>query len=205
MTKLECTGTENKKRIVSEYWVKPVSRLMLLNGLEINGCCGLLTREYYIFLATHKETKHQEVITVGTYCADEFLKLTKNPPLQLSDLFNSATSHGNNSTSVERTRSNSRMHDINRLLVLGINLLCASWKKQPQSSILKILDFIYSKPEEPNYRGVIFFNDIIQRDWDKRTLTSIYESLKEGNNLKDIDFTPLHDYMIFEGKESFYK
>ena len=57
----------------------------------------------------------------------------------------------------------------------------------------------------PNYNGIKFFNEIIEKDWNKRDLTSIYESLREENELKDIDFSPLHEYIVSQGMESFYQ
>ncbi len=201
---LKCSGDANKREIVNEYWIKPVSRLRLLNGQIVDGCCGPLESEYYLFLATHKKNNNkEEVFAVGTHCAKEFLRLTKNNPLPLSDLFKFQGQPGVKGV-VSNNDSSKKMHDLNRLLILAINVLCVSWRQEPKSLILKILLFTNSKPDEPNYNGILIFNKIIQKDREKRSLTFIYQELKINNNIKDISFSPLHDYVISQGDSSFY-
>jgi len=206
MTHFKCKENDNKKKIIAEYDIKPVSHLLLLKGQERAGCCGKLTREYFIFHTIHKQTKKEGSFMVGESCAKDFLKLSGQNSIPLSNLFQStSTTNSGNVVSGNSTISNSKLaHPLNRLLIEAINFLCASLDKTPQNSILKILDFTNDNQTNPNLKGIEFFNNIIYSDLRGVKLTDAFNAIKEENNFKNIDFSPLHEHILSLNVPSYY-
>ena len=53
---MECRGKEKRRRIVEDYYVKPIAHLSLLAGQKKHSDAGpIIEVEYYIFEAIHKD------------------------------------------------------------------------------------------------------------------------------------------------------
>jgi hypothetical protein len=78
-----CRGAERKREIVARYVLRPVVHAKLLDGQEVDGCCGLVTDRYYFFEAEERASRQREVFHVGYDCAEQFLELIGHPRLPL--------------------------------------------------------------------------------------------------------------------------
>lgn len=81
MKEINCYGEENKKKLIGEYYIKPVIYLKLLANQEKQGACGKLKDRYYVFQATNKKTGEECSFYAGKHCAEGLLKLIKAEPL----------------------------------------------------------------------------------------------------------------------------
>jgi hypothetical protein len=71
-----CWGSENKKRICSEYIVTPVLHLRALAGKSKPSCAGRdVETWFYMFRAQNRETKRIENFFAGEHAANEFLRI----------------------------------------------------------------------------------------------------------------------------------
>ncbi|MEQ9467915.1 MAG: hypothetical protein RLN88_10925 [Ekhidna sp.] len=191
-----CVGNERKLKICSKYFIKPVIHSMILNGQSKNGCCGVLTDEYYAFAFKAKNSKDPdfEYFYVGKSCADSFLKLIKHPGLSLFNPLKSTQAKG---TSYGNWKNPSVKKDapINLELIQAVNLLCISWGTIPKSALADVLDFTRSRIDIPNYRGIEILNRVISKDTQVRTLKEMIIELAQNNELREFSFPLINAYM----------
>jgi len=71
-----CRGKEAKVKIVRHYSLSCVGHLKLLPGQNKQGCCGLLTDQYYAFEYKNRENPDDSgVFYAGRSCAIDFQEL----------------------------------------------------------------------------------------------------------------------------------
>lgn len=152
-----CRGDERKRTICNECYVKPISRMRLLPGHSIEGCCGDLENEHTIFYFKHKQSGDEGTFSVGRDCANSFLSILgqQSPPL-VDPLQNLSTisaaivppPKGTNG-GVASTGSNpiaQAIPAINSELYVAINLWCILVNTVPKYALQRILKEIQESP-----------------------------------------------------------
>jgi len=198
-----CRGEKKKIEIVNEYNLTPIAHLSVLAGQEKQGCCGKVTKRYYVFKAKHKKTNIEEIFYVGYSCAEQFLELINHDKLPL---FNHLQSPGSKDPSHSVTgNKKEKVTPLNRELYNAIHILCAAWDKPPKYSLLRSLEFIRNCPHISTKKfAVIKFNEILSKDAKKRSLTQILSDLKILNpNLRNFSFPYMDKVLMEEGKTSY--
>jgi hypothetical protein len=152
-----CRGDEKKQQICRDYEVRVISRMALLPGHTIEGCCGDLENEHTIFHYKHKKTKYEDTFSVGKDCAKAFLGILGQPlpplvdPLQhmqmpgvptgsrqgTSDVGSQSNSIGSSSAAIPA---------INSELYVAINLWCILRNQVPMFALQRILTSIQAAP-----------------------------------------------------------
>jgi hypothetical protein len=200
-----CRG-ERKKELVKQYEITPILRTKLLKGQSKDGCCGELTDVYYVFKYKEKGGSVEGSFYVGDDCGKQFLDLIGEKELPF--LFNplkeiSSSGTGTYGSSETPADGKNQMDELNKELIRAIGLLIAAWNKPLSGFALSIFEFTKKRANIPNYKGVEEFNNrILSKDYHKRSLMSIYESLKKENNLKEFTFERMHNHLIEHGIES---
>lgn len=203
-----CRG-ERKKELVKQYEITPVLRTKLLKGHSQDGCCGDLTDVYYVFKYKEKGGSTEGSFYVGDDCGKQFLDLigVKELPYLFNPLKElSSGGNGSNGSSGNTAEGKNQMDKLNEELISAIGLLIAAWNKPMSGYALSILEYTKKRSNIPNHKGVEDFNTrILSKDYKKRSLISIYESLKKENNLKEFTFERMHNHLIEQGIESHIK
>ena len=163
-----------KEGIVKNNIVFPVTQLKLLEKQQKNGCCGPLSRNYYLFGFMQRGTRGEEGETgsfyVGSDCAKQFVKLInerrrragkrKGEPyrvLSLPPLFN-PQSHARNIYPVNTYESN-------RELIDAIHLIATLWDTPIYGSLLYILTSMLRHPDRAvSDASTLFVNSVIGKD-----------------------------------------
>jgi hypothetical protein len=203
-----CRG-ERKKELVKQYEITPILRTKLLKGQSKDGCCGELTDVYYVFKYKENGGSSEGSFYVGDDCGKQFLDLIGKKELPF--LFNplkemSSGGGGSQGNAGSPTDEKKQFNPLNSELICAIGLLIAAWNKPLNGLALSIFEFTKLFPEKPNVRGVENFNNhILSKDYHKRSLMSIYESLKKENNLKEFTFERMHNHLIEQGIKSYIK
>lgn len=152
-----CRGDEKKKQICRDYEVRVISRMALLPGQTIEGCCGDLENEHTIFYYKHRKTGYEDSFSVGKDCAKAFLDILKQPlpplvdPLQHVQLpvtptiGGPGTSHGGPQSNPSGL-SGAAIPAINSELYVAINLWCILRKQTPKYALQRILTSIQAAP-----------------------------------------------------------
>lgn len=203
-----CRG-ERKKELVKQYEITPILRTKLLKGQSKEGCCGELTDVYYVFKYKEKGGSVEGSFYVGDDCGKQFLDLIGKKELPF--LFNplkemSNGGAGSQGNSGSPTDGKKQFDPLNSELICAIGLLIAAWNKPLSGLALRIFEFTNQAYSKPNYKGVEDFNNIIlSKDYHKRSLMSIYVSLKKENNLKEFTFERMHNHLTEHSIESHIK
>lgn len=152
-----CRGDDKKQQICKEYEVKVISRIALLPGHAVEGCCGELENEHTIFYYRHRESNYEDVFSVGRNCAKSFLDILNQPmpplvdPLQNIQIPGVPTTTGlglppNNSQPNSSNLSNTSIPAINSELYVAINLWCILKRQTPKYALQRILTSIQTTP-----------------------------------------------------------
>lgn len=193
-----CRGKSAKEEIVSEYNLKPVVYIRLLNGQNIEGCCGPITDKYYLFEADHKDTKALESFCVGYDCGNQFLQLIGHPPLQLFNPFQTEPAGDNGGGAGGNGNQQPTMAPLNKELKNAIHILCSAWGgKAPKGGLRSFLEYIQKNPTRPtNAFAITGFNRIVGKDSMGRTLSQIIDDLRADNpTLRQFNF-PLMEEVL---------
>ncbi len=203
-----CRG-ERKKELVKQYEITPILRTKLLKGQSKDGCCGELTDVYYVFKYKEKGGSTEGSFYVGGDCGKQFLDLIGKKELPflfnpLKEISNGGIgSQGNSGSPADGKK---QFDPLNNELICAIGLLIAAWNKPLNGLALSIFEYTKRYSDKPNHKGVENFNNhILSKDYHKRSLKSIYESLKKENNLKEFTFERMHNHLIEQGIESHIK
>lgn len=206
---ITCRGDKAKQEIVNQYNIIPISYVELLNGQNKKCCCNdILKSSYYTFSATHKNTKKEYSFFAGEGCARKFLELLKLQPLPLfNPLITEVNNNYNRNINGVKTegRETQYIHPVNKELLEAISLLSIVWNS-PLMSMNKIVSYTRSKYSVPNISGVGWFNDKVEKDSKKRTLSQMLDDLRQDNptlryfgfeHLKEVMKTHFQDKSIF--------
>ena len=191
---LDCRGTEKKEALIRENRMNVVARLRQYNGQTIEGCCGPVKTEYFIFRAIGKKTKREQFILVGSDCGRQFLKLLNR---ELPPLFNANKAESTNLTRTSSEGTNSRHNTESRLptsdvlkrltplnleFYEAIHLLVSAWGGRCGGPLADMLDYLKRNPErDTNVTSLKRFNNIISKDKRNRGLRGMAASLREHN------------------------
>lgn len=215
-------GENTRKNIVNNYYIKPLVRMKLLNGVEVKSDAGpIITDEYYIFKSTNKKSKEVEKITCGRLVAHHFLDLIEEDDLELFNPLamlldddgdgNGKGDGGQNDAFGERNQGDNDGEFLNEGDNEG-----EGWtegNKQLKNAILwficifqdglKVDTAIYSvlekvmanKDKEVDFKYVKSTNTIIKGFAKGSTLTELIDDYRSNNNLRD----SLCDFSILIG------
>lgn len=202
---INCHGEENKKMLIRDYVIIPILHLGLLPNQSKNGCCGLLTKEYYIFNAINKFTKNETSFYAGKHCAEEILKLIKKPKLEFFNplsITNSRNERGIKSSTLKIIN----LDPTNNELINAIKIISVAWSSVPPPYILKIIEYTLNNSMRINYEGIKRVNKSIAKDYKNRTLTEIVQDLKNENpNLRNFTFERLKEVISTKFPEEINK
>jgi hypothetical protein len=175
-----CRGGERKREIVSRYVLRPVVHAKLLDGQEVDGCCGLVTDRYYFFEAEERASRQREVFHVGYDCAEQFLELIGQPRLPLfnplhDDEAGRPAGRGNRDRGAEP-----EVDALNRELMNAIHIVFLSWRSfVPGSPLSKIMLELRQNPGRRNPSRARAVNTIIGKDKAGRTLRQMLVELRD--------------------------
>jgi hypothetical protein len=154
-----CKGDENKKNICALYEVQVISRIALMPGSTIEGCCGDLESEHTIFHYKNKTKPTDEgTFSVGKSCAASFLKILNQKMPHLIDPIQNIQIPGTGqgqTTSTNGSEEQSIKHSnvatqsippINQELYTAINLFFILQNKIPKWALQRILLEIQKSP-----------------------------------------------------------
>lgn len=201
MSFTNCRGTAAKEKIVAAYNLKPIVYIRLLNGQNIDGCCGPITDKYYLFEAEHKNTKELESFCVGYDCANQFLQLINHAPLQLFNPFQAVAGGGNGGGAGGNGGQQQPIAPLNKELKNAIHILCSAWGgKAPKGGLRSFLEYINTNPTRPtNAFAITSFNRIIGKDAKGRSLTQVIQDLRLNNpNLRNFTFPLMEQVLLTE-------
>ncbi|MCZ7890067.1 hypothetical protein O9X99_00095 [Agrobacterium salinitolerans] len=149
-----CRGDEEKQQLVEDYEIVPISRCTLLSGQSRQGCARELTREYYIFQATHRQSGKQEIFYAGNSTGPALLSLIGHPSLPLTDPFppndgDARSERGANGQGrVDGQDARRRLSPLNMQLSRAIDLACMLWDVQPGPLFAPLKTRILATPSE---------------------------------------------------------
>ena len=205
---MNCRTRKRKEELNRKFYIQPVNYLKLLNGQHKQGCCGSLDDKYYIFSYRPRGdyNAQSKYFFVGTHCANEFLDIIKHNPLPLFNPLiheqgNYVPGDGNSSGSKDKAP----IHPFNRELLTAINMLCISWDIIPESGLESIIKFTNNKSTDPNLNGIECFNKIVAKDARKRTLRQMIDELRETNDIKEMRFDLMNQYLNEKGFENYIR
>lgn len=194
-----CRGNEKKQQICKDYEVKVISRMALLPGYTIEGCCGDLENEHTIFSYKHKQSKYEDTFSVGKDCAKSFLEILhqKLPPLvdplqhlQLPGLTSvgGSTSVGGGSSPSTTGNPAVVMPPINAELYVAINLWCILKGELPKYTLQRILENIQSSPSTPLKNKDVFDFLKVLASYNKTLKQLLNEAQNKHLNVKRFSF-----------------
>lgn len=203
---MNCRTRKKKEEFCKQYYIQPVNYIKLLNGQNKEGCCGPLDDKYYTFSYKPKGDYDAQAkyFFVGTHCANEFLNIIKHETLSLFnpliyELGNNVSGDGDSSGSNGKVS----IHPFNRELLTAINMLCISWDIIAESGLESIIKFTNTRSTDPNFNGIEWFNKIVAKDARKRTLRQMIDELRETNDLKEMRFDLLNQYLNERGIQNY--
>ena len=195
---MNCRTRKRKEELNRKFYIQPVNYLKLLNGQHKQGCCGSLDDKYYIFSYRPRGDydAQSKYFFVGTHCANEFLDIIKHDPLPLfNPLIHEQGNHVPGDGNSSGSKDKASIHPFNRELLTAINMLCISWDIIPESGLESIVKFTNKRSPDPNLNGIEWFNEIVGKDRQRRSLRIMIDQLRENNELKDLRFDELNNYL----------
>lgn len=210
-----CRGIERRDEIVKNYNLSIVSYTKLLNGQEKPSCAGQrITDKYYTFKYAHKINAADEgVFICGVPTGQEFIAKANLKPVPLfnpltslltieeqpaavvngpQDQSGTGTAKGPHKQTVEIPKSG-----LEGELYIAINLIVICWNTPLYGGLAKIQE------KSLKYQSVFsikkdveFVNNILGKDYYKRTLVQIVEKLRTNNpELNEYSFPLINDYL----------
>ncbi len=205
---MKCRGENTRKRIVGEYFLKPIAHVRLLKGQSKKSCTGdILTDQYYCFYYTHKKNSQiTGTFFCGKYAAEHFLKLLNKKPLPLFDPLEGISLYRGSNETKARTIRTDKWNPVAKQLYEAIHLLIICWDTVPG----KVLSEIKEKLEryfnnEPFLSQIKAVNTIISKDNRQRTLQEMIDELRSaGNNVKEYKFYLLNEKLLKQNIKSYF-
>ena len=180
-----------------EYYIQPINYVKLLNGQSKKGCCGPLDDKYYIFSFKPRGDYNAQAkyFFVGTHCANEFLDIIGSPRLPLFNPLINEQNHKPGAANSFPSEKANYIHPFNQELIKAINMLCISWNIIPETGLERVLSYTRRWADNPNYDGIVIFNRITSSDRKNRTLSKMINELRENNDIKEMKFDLLNQYL----------
>lgn len=191
--------------------------MQIYEGQTIQGCCGQITTEYFIFNARPKNGGQPESIVVGSDCGRQFLTLLDE---RLPPMFNaikrqsgSDSDSSSNSESSEGVSSQSKTQlfeldrYVNELTPLNlefynaIHLIVSCWDGVCSGVLSDMLTYLRKNPErDTSVRWLKVLNKVIYKDRRKRGLHGMAASLRANNpGMKFFKFPLITEALSAEG------
>lgn len=198
-----CRGTQKKQQICENYDVRVISRMALLPGQKIEGCCGDLENEHTIFSYKHKKSGYEDTFSVGKDCAKAFLDILEQqlPPL-VDPLLHmqipgtsgggGAATPGGSSQTNPLSSSNTAIPAINSELYVAINLWCILKKQVPKFALQRILTSIQATPSAVLQEKDVFDFLKVMASYKKTLQQMLSEAQKTHPNVKSFSFPTLN-------------
>lgn len=186
-----CVGDEKKRQICSTYNINVISRIALMPGTKIQGCCRELEDEHTIFHYQNKTKLNDEgFFSVGKSCAISFTKLIdqKLPPL-VDPMQHATPSITPGSTNTATTgQATAAPPAINQELYTAINLFAILQNTIPKYALQRILLTIRNSPNKAIDEKVAWdFIKVLSSF--KKTLHELIEEAKSKHpNMKTYSF-----------------
>lgn len=197
-----CRGDEKKKQICRDYEVRVISRMALLPGQTIEGCCGDLENEHTVFYYKHKNSDYEDTFSVGKDCAKAFVEILKQAlpplvdPLQHIQAPGGTTgvggvASGGGSSSSPAGLTVAAIPAINAELYVAINLWCILKGELPKFALQRILTSIQTSPStRMRDKDVIDFLKVLAA-FNKSLKQMLSEAQIKHPNLKNYSFPTL--------------
>ena len=203
MSIFSCRGDEAKRKLLKEYFIKPVSYIKLLPNQKKAGCCGDITDRYYAFECEHRKTKQKIGFFAGYSCGEKLIQMIGMDKHELH-LFD-PLKHNLQSTkkkAVKTGKSGQRNTDdkqvktdmLNQEVYDAIHLIVTAWSGSPYGDYANIISFIRRKPDHRVSDKVVEkVNFLVSKDSKHRTLKLIVNDLrKQYPNIKEYSFDELN-------------
>lgn len=187
-----CRGDKQKQDICDNYDVKVISRMALLPGKTIEGCCGDLENEHTVFYYKHKISNDEGTFSVGKDCAQSFLGILKQKLPELVNPLTSPPSLGGGPSSTSGSTSIT-IPKINDELYTAINLWCILKGQIPKFALQKILTDIQANPLSPVPEKSVFEFLKVMSTY-KKTLKELLDEARRINpNIKNYNFPTINN------------
>jgi hypothetical protein len=181
-----------------------ISRMALLPGQTIEGCCGDLENEHTIFYYKHRKSGYEDTFSVGKDCAKAFLAILGQSlpalvdPLQDLSMVGVSAGGGHGGALGTGIQSNSigssgaAIPKINSELYVAINLWCILRKQVPKYALQRILTGIQAAPKTAlQDKDVFDFLKVVASY--KKTLNQMLNEAKTvHSNVKSFSFPTLN-------------
>lgn len=198
-----CRGAEKKRDICRNYEVRVISRMALLPGHTIEGCCGDLENEHTIFFYKHKRSGYEDTFSVGKDCAKAFLDILGQPlpplvnPLLQMQMPGMPTEIGRGVSGDGSQPSPSGLSDavipaINSELYVAINLWCILKNQVPKFALQRILTNIQAAPSTAVQEKDVFDYLKVLASYKKTLQQMLTEAQKTNPNIKNYSFPILN-------------
>jgi len=191
-----------KRRRIRETWeLIPVLHTRLLNGQQIQCCCGdPVTSTYYRFDAKHRITGKQDVLLAhDDGCAKKLLEIAPAiDPIPLFDPLQAAAARRPRRGAAGNGGHGPAMDAFNVELYDAIHLLLMCWGRPPTSGgpLSTILAEIRRAPDRPRPdRDAKSVNSVIKSG--KRTLTAMLQALPPQHPpMRHFDFPHMREALL---------
>ena len=198
-----CRGSEKKQQICKDYDIRVISRMALLPGHKIEGCCGDLESEHTIFAYKHKRSGYEDTFSVGKDCAKTFLDILGQPLPPLVDpllhmQIPGASGSGGQVTPGSGSQANSpgasgmAVPAINSELYVAINLWCILKQQVPKFALQRILTRIQTSPSIALQEKDVFDFLKVVASYQKTLQQMLSEARNTHSNLKSFSFPTLN-------------
>lgn len=181
-----CRGDKQKLDICNNYNLKVISRMALLPGRTIKGCCGELENEHTVFYYKHKKNGYEDTFSVGKDCAQSFLNIIKQKLPELVNPLTSPLSLGG--TSSPSGSTSITIPKINEELYTSINLWCILKGQIPKYALQRILTDIQANPLSPIPEKNVFDFIKVMASYKKTLKELLDEAKNEDLNIKNYNF-----------------
>lgn len=199
-----CRGEEAKVKIVRQYSLSCIGHLKLLPGQSKQGCCGVLTDQYYAFeYQNKKDTADSGVFYVGRSCAIDFQELHK-PAIsfpRLFDPFIHAATMGDvapHGKVTGREMPATEIDPLNKEVQTAILLILTIWNVAPIGGFATILNYIKNKPARRTDSFAVYnVNRVVGQYMNGQTLRQALQDASNGAPMRTFNF-PLMEQVLTE-------
>ncbi|MFJ2320265.1 MULTISPECIES: hypothetical protein [Pseudomonas] len=189
-----CTGDAKKNKICSTYTINVISRIALMPGKTIQGCCRELEGEHTIFHYQSKTVaKDEGFFSVGKSCAQSFLKIIKQElpalidPIQHLSIPTTRTISSNTTTSTS-CQTSTPTPAINQELYTAINLFAILQNTIPKYALQRILLTIHNTPHQAVDEKVVWDFIKVLSSFKKPLNELITDAKQKYPNMKTYSF-----------------
>jgi len=206
MEKFSCRGRPRRIQLLETHEITPVSHISLLNGQSKRSAAeDTITKEYYCFLCKEKNSNSKsDTFIVGTFVANDFLKLLKLKPLPLFNVLkNDDENYIKKAEKKNILIEKEKWNELALELYNVTNIIIMVWDRcgGPLAEILLRIKKYYTK--EPYDSIIKSINTIISKDREKRTIYDMINWIKERNVIKTYEFPLIKNRLKNIGIENY--